>query len=286
MIVVKLMGGLGNQMFQYAAGRALAIKHNVPLYVDESFLKADPNGAYTQRKPELAQLKTKLRTAGSSELATFDGRNFFDLLLMREKSVKNVLAEGDGFNTEFFNVQPPVYLDGFWQSEAYFKAIRDVLLEEFSPVGESGTKAQEYLSLIKQAHSVSIHVRRGDYISNAAAAGFHGFPGLGYYRKATELIQTQVKDCVFFVFSDDLAWCRENLNWPGKFVFVDTKSELAATDLCLMKSCRHNIIANSSYSWWGAWLNQHPDKKVIAPRNWFATSRSSDHIYGYNWSVI
>jgi hypothetical protein len=130
----------------------------------------------------------------------------------------------------------------------------------------------------------AVHVRRGDYVNLKTATDFHGVLSVNYYRDAMKLVSAKHPDVQFFVFSDDLKWCRENFNIDLPLTFVDNHSAYSSADLFLMKYCHHNIIANSSYSWWGAWLNQNPNKMVIAPDKWFAgIGVSSEGIYCENW---
>lgn len=272
MIVVNLKGGLGNQMFQYAAGRALASKLGVPLLLDLSFLQSDPGGQYTQRHYELNQFNIRATLATESDLANFKGtpRGFFDKLFRKVSNYKTVNESGSSFNEDFKNLGDNVLLNGFWQSEKYFKAISEEIRRDFTPSFSFAPHDQQVISEINNNNSVSLHVRRGDYVSLKSAAEYHGTCGLDYYRAAMRKIEEANGSVKYYVFSDDLAWCKDNFKETSEITFVQSTTGASACDLLMMSYCRHNIIANSSFSWWGAWLNQNPSKTVIAPFNWFA----------------
>ncbi len=287
MIVVKLMGGLGNQMFQYAAGRALSLKHHVPLLCDEEFLNRNPKGAYTQRRPELHQVKIKAETASRNILKNFQQDNFWDKIFRRKDAEPDVLIEGQAVNSRFFTVGKQVYLNGFWQSEEYFANYRPALLHEFQPAYDLDETAKKYLHQIRNCNAVSIHVRRGDYVQHPGANQFHGLIGMQYYTKAIEHVRHLKESCHFFIFSDDLPWCKQNFNFLDKITFVESNSDFSFTDMYLMKHCRHHIIANSSYSWWGAWLCEEPGNITVAPGQWLMDKNlSTEKIYCKNWIRI
>lgn len=285
MIVVKLMGGLGNQMFQYAAGKALSIKHDVPLFIDESFLLEDPRGAYTKRRLELGQLEVTIKRGDVKLLQEFKKRTLFQKFFRLQNP--NVFNEGGSYNPLFFSAGKTVYLNGYWQSELYFQSIREVLQKEFTPRYNFSPANKQYLDKVERCVSVAVHVRRGDYVRLKSAANFHGVTDMAYYRKAINYFENNHAGCRFFIFSDDLPWCRENFARFKNIIFVDTDQEFSSTDLFIMKKCRHNIICNSSYSWWSAWLNENPDKVVIAPKNWFSGPASDQEaIYCQSWLKI
>lgn len=277
MIIAKLIGGLGNQMFQYAAGRYLAYLHQTELYVDISYLNKNPNGAYTKRDLELSVFNLDLKIATPEDIEKFniESSNKYSRALQRHLPIlfTNLYAAESGiqYQKEFLNYPKNTYLDGFWQSERYFKPIEALLLKEFTPKESLNTDNQNWLNQINASESVSIHLRRGDYISNKNAQQYHGNLGLDYYKNALNLIKETHDKFEVFVFSDDLDWCKENLKIDLPTYFVDTnQKQNFHFDMFLMSHCKHNIIANSSFSWWAAWLNQNQGKKVIAPANWFA----------------
>lgn len=277
MIVVKLMGGLGNQMFQYAAGLSLALTKKTELLIDESFLIAETNNLYTKRNLELQCFNLDIKIANEKDIKRFNitRSNKYIRSLQRNFPFlfSNLYAAESGmtFQKEFFNFPKNTYLDGFWQSEKYFKNIESVLEKKFTPKETPNSENRDWLNKITNSESVSLHIRRGDYIINKNSQEHHGNLILSYYNNALNEIKSKHSNIEVFVFSDDLDWCKENLNLKFKTYFVDANQKLNFhLDLFLMSHCKHNIIANSSFSWWGAWLNKNPEKIVIAPKKWFA----------------
>lgn len=284
MIIVKLMGGLGNQMFQYAAAKSLACKHGVEVKVDLSYLNADSKGSYTPRKYELDIFAPSIKIAQQSELKTFNKEHTKLSRLLRRKMpslFKNLYAveSGSKYHSAFTNFPKNTYLEGFWQSEKYFENYKDQIRLDFSINTPLPIELEGVQNKIKSTNSVSLHVRRGDYITLKSANDFHGIPSIDYYQTSLDSISEKNKDLELFIFSDDIEWCKQNLNFKLPLHFIHHPFE-ACWDMFLMSNCKHNIIANSSFSWWGAWLNKNPDKIVIAPKNWFAdkTINTSDLI--------
>lgn len=276
MIIVKLIGGLGNQMFQYAAGRHLAHLHQTDLLVDTAFLDKDPNGAYTKRDLELSVFNVDLKVASTSDIKKFsiEGSNKYSRALQRHLPIlfTNLYAAESGmtYQKEFLNFPKNTYLDGFWQSERYFKSIESILVKEFTPKAPLDQKNDQWLTKITSSESVSLHIRRGDYVSSRNAQEHHGNLALSYYTNALKLIKEKHSAVEVFVFSDDLEWCKSNLQLEDKIYFVDANQKQSFhLDMYLMSHCKHNIIANSSFSWWAAWLNQNTNKIVVAPKDWF-----------------
>jgi hypothetical protein len=169
-------------------------------------------------------------------------------------------------------------LDGYWQNELYFKDLRSVLLQELTPAVPLNRVETDYLLQMRFPGSVSIHVRRGDYLNIKNI----GVLDVDYYKNAINYIVDRVKDPRFFIFSDDMNWCKVNFNFLKQPIYVsETRNEIV--DLQLMSSCNHNIIANSSFSWWGAWLNQNPNKIVVAPKGWRLDDPGSNNIILQDW---
>ncbi len=292
MIIVKLMGGLGNQMFQYAAGRCLSHLHKAELKLDLSFLNADSKNKYTKRDYKLDVLNINAEQASESNIKPFLPleKGKITRTLMRKLPILyyRVVANesGHNFHKEFYSFPKNVYLNGFWQSEKYFESVKDILINEFTVKEIFNAENVEIIGKIKNSNSVSIHIRRGDYINNKEAHAFHGTCSLEYYKDAINYLKNKSGNLSLFVFSDDVAWAKANLKTEVPVNFVDLNNP-GYIDMHLMTLCKHNIIANSSFSWWAAWLNQNPNKIVIAPIRWFADiNNTTPDIYPDNWVKI
>jgi hypothetical protein len=273
MIIVHLKGGLGNQMFQYAAGRRLAWLHDVPLKLDLSWF-SDPDGA-TPRSFALGYFSIHAQPATDQEIALL-----YEPRYSRVKRFLNsmnpcylnthIRSHNSCFDPSILGLTDNILLDGYWQSEKYFSDIASVIRSDFSMCAEPDRQNREMASVINSCNAISIHIRRGDYVTDAKIAARHGVCTTNYFIKAVELILECVERPHFFVFSDDPEWVRHNFAISHAMTIVDHNGpDKAHEDLMLMNGCKHNIIANSSLSWWGAWLNPHPDKIVIAPMRWF-----------------
>lgn len=290
MIIVRLIGGLGNQLFQYAAGLSLASAKNTELGLDISgfekyklFSYALSNfkiSAKIVHPPGAAPCKNKLSFV----------RNFFRKIFKRNAYQSNYVTECSfAFDEHFFSLPDDVYLDGYWQSEKYFLSIKDNIRREFVPRNWHSSHSKKYIEKISTSNSVSIHVRRGDYISNPSANKIHGSLSLSYYMSAVQYIKTKQESPSFYVFSDDLEWCKKNLPLDGNVVYVSTFGDPDGfiDEFRLMSMCRHHIIANSTFSWWSAWLGEYQDKIVIAPKLWFRSGgRDTSDILPPSWIVM
>lgn len=274
MIYVRLMGGLGNQMFQYALARRLALDRDTKLTVDLSYLDNQPAGevprefeldcfniagTITHQPPENA--KRGWRSILSSKPTIF-----------REPS--------PGYNPEALKVANNTLLVGFWQTEKYFKARQKQIRQDFTFIKMLSDKKQAVAEQIATAGagSVALQIRRGDYVTHKWSSQFHGLTPLRYYEEAVKIIVKKVKNPTFFVISDDHKWCEKNLKLSYPTVFVEHVPGTGQEDMNLMSQCRHQIIANSSYGWWAAWLNKNPKKIVIAPKIWFKEKKANSQI--------
>lgn len=292
MIVVKLQGGLGNQMFQYAIGRQMSMINSTELKLDLSFLlDRTPREHFTFRDFELGDFDIKADYATNSDVDNFIN-NDLTSKLKRLFGQKKLVNEGSfSFHPKVLSLGNNVYLDGYWQCEKYFDSIRNEILNDFTLKQSRFNKLyenvllQETKELMLRSNSVSVHFRRGDYISDNATNSFHGICSLQYYQNAIKLITQRIQSPHFFLFSDDTEWLLNNRiidNFPATVV----KTSDMHLDMYLMSICKHNIIANSSFSWWGAWLNQNIDKLVIAPQRWFANeerNQQTKDLIPQNW---
>lgn len=275
MIIVKLMGGLGNQMFQYAFGRGVSLTKQVELKLDLSWFENLPSKD-TIRVYELDTFNINPIFATADEINKIKG-----IYRVIPRRVCNFVSKiGISFGNSHFiekeykydsNVfQNNTYFEGFWQSYRYFDAFKDKIMTELTCKLPLEGKNRESSVKIQSCEAVSLHIRRGDYVSNTHASNFHGVSPLDYYYKAIDFISKQVEEPSFFIFSDDIAWVKENLKTEYPTTFVDHNNvKQGFEDMRLMSLCKHNIIANSTFSWWGAYLNRYEKKNVIAPKKWF-----------------
>lgn len=290
MMIANIIGGLGNQMFQYAAARALSLKYAVPLRLDISgfdgyglhngfelyrvfdidmplAFAAEIRNVLGWRSPTLVR-----RVLSRPELKSLRGASFV---------VEPYFHYWPGFKS----VSPRAYLQGYWQSEKYFADAIDELRADFAfrqPLSEQNAA---WAAQIGHCNAVSLHVRRGDYVTDARTNSMHGVCSLEYYHAAIDHILERMDAPEFFVFSDDIAWVQNNLNIRHPCHYIDhNRGKESYNDMRLMSLCRHHIIANSSFSWWGAWLNAYPGKIVVAPSHWFAdTSICVDDLFPEGW---
>jgi hypothetical protein len=247
-MIFKLRGGLGNQMFQYAYGRSWSIKNKKALKYYFIHNYGDANRCY--------------------ELGIFNINGLFPELLRKVEIFLNV---------KFFDV-----VSGYWQGEKFFINNKNTIRRDFQFIKLMDRKNINILEEINKVNSVSVHVRRGDYISDKKTNEFHGVCTLRYYNNAIKKIKQTIKSPKFFVFSDDSEWVKNNLKIDNATYVNWNNGDNSYKDMQLMSHCKHNIIANSSFSWWGAWLNTSPGKIVIAPKKWFindeAQKKSKDLI--------
>ncbi len=272
MVIVKLIGGLGNQLFQYAAARRISYINGLPLKIDIS-----PFATYKLHKYSLSPFNIIGEIASPDELAKVKCTRGFGGAWQRLTAKFYPYYRRPIVQEQFFHFDPNilkvsgnVYLDGYWQTERYFKDIEQIIRREFTIKLEPDAVNRRMAEIITNANSVSIHVRRADYVNNASTNKIHGTCPLEYYREGTEIIARQTPNPHFYVFSDDPVWVQKNLpiNYTTTYV-THNDADKNYEDLRLMSLCRHNIIANSSFSWWGAWLNSNPMKIVIYPHRWF-----------------
>jgi hypothetical protein len=301
MVIVRLMGGLGNQMFQYAAGRRLSLVRATELKLDLAFLlDRRPRENFVFRDYNLGIFNVKENFASPQETAPHTGNyaNAFRRLVFKAQKAAGVkhrpyLRERYfHFDADLLNAPGNIYLDGYWQSEKYFQDVADVIRKDFAfktPLLSSGSDISEIASQIQASGSVCLHVRRGDFVENPVTAQFHGFVGMGYINRAVATVAAKINQPRFFVFSDDIEWCRANirLDYPTTVVGQADRGREFGNDFRLMTLCRHFIISNSAFGWWAAWLGGHPGKIVVAPEQWFASSpHSTRDLFPASWTII
>lgn len=284
MIVVEIIGGLGNQMFQYALGKKLSKSLNSPLYLDKLGFQN-----YDLHSFCLDKLNTDYKEADGILLQNFKKPRVFQKIIrvFRPSSPLKVKERFFNFDETLLNLQGDLYLCGYWQTEKYFLDIRQDLLQDFTPREQLPPEAVRFSEMMKNTNSVSLHIRRGDYARDPKTSSIHGVQPLSYYQKAVNVISEKVKDPKYFIFSDEIEWAKEHLNFLKDVEFVSAQKFENHVEMTLMSHCQHNIIANSSFSWWGAWLNLNPKKIVIAPQKWFASGgRNTKDILPESWVQI
>lgn len=285
MIIIKLISGLGNQLFQYCAGRQLSLARETELKLDISFFNQQSLRSY-----KLHHYNIKADIATEKEVRRFTGvyadtRLYAKVFRKAEKLIpkrnRRLFNEQEWwvYEPELLKASRNVYLDGYWQHYKYFENLNPGILDELTVIEPYTAQEHELLSAIQQNNSVSLHIRRGDYITDRDAYHFMGVMPVEYYNAAIRHIIESVQHPAFFIFSDDLQWAKDHIRLDAPVTFVqldDGKKDYRELDL--MSKCRHNIIANSSFSWWGAFLNRYPGKIVIAPQKWIVPEERNKKI--------
>ena len=289
MVITNLIGGLGNQMFQYAAGRALSLKCNVSLRVD---ISGFANYGLHQGFELQRIFNCPAEIASEAEVRGILGWQYSSSIRQLLSRPSMVAFRHEGLVVEPYfhywqeikNVTNDCYLTGYWQSEKYFLGIATQIRGDFSFRLPLENQNAELAKQINQVNAVSLHVRRGDYAHNPKTTETHGLCSLDYYQAAIGYIAERVPPPHFFVFSDDIAWVKNNLkiDFPHQYVDCNHGAE-SYNDMRLMSMCEHHIIANSSFSWWGAWLNPRMDKIVVAPKHWFANQTDIQDLLPQGW---
>jgi hypothetical protein len=276
MIITRLIGGLGNQLFQYAIARNLAFIHKTNVKVDIT-----PFETYKLHEYSLKPLNIKESIASPKDVSSLKNPTMKERIkakIRRRMPVppaSYIREKHYHFDPDILDLPNNIYLEGYWQTPKYFFDILDTLREEFNPHTVPGGKDLDILNKIKNSYSISIHMRRGDYVKNPKTQEYHGVCDIDYYKRCIRLLADKVQNPHFFLFSDDPKWCEENLHTNYRLTAVshnDAKKNYE--DLRLMSNCSHQIIANSSFSWWAAMLNKNPAKIVCSPQNWFKNSKN------------
>ena len=276
MKIVKIMGGLGNQMFQYAFAYSLFNEINEEIKLDTSFFNSVLDDTrVTMHNCELEKFNINPVYATDEEIQKCLKRKKSNLLKLLNKRV--VVKENDKRlnNLNSFKSVENAYFEGYFQSEKYFAKFRDDILEKFTLKEPLDFQNQQMLDKINMANAVSLHIRRGDYMN---LQNIYKICDVEYYSKAIKYIAENVENPHFFLFSDDVEWVVKNLKLEYSYTVVDFNKGAGYLDMELMKNCKHNITANSTFSWWGAWLNKNEQKIVITPQKWFNDKKLQKNI--------
>lgn len=272
MVIAHIIGGVGNQLFQYAAARRIAEQYNVPLKLDVSAFQS-----YTLRGFELDKFNVRFEIATETEINMLRpaGNLAKALQYLRPKRMRTYHRERSySYDTSFANIGPNVYIKGYFQSEKYFSPVANLIKKEFA-IKDGYIKAVHGLAEeLRQPGSVAVHIRRGDY-ADPEILRVHGILPVEYYTAAIQYIRDRVSAARFYFFSNDIEWTKQNLAVDSATYVSGFHTKDHFEDFYLMSQCNHNIVANSSYSWWTGWLNDHTDKIVIAPKNWFVEQKNN-----------
>ncbi len=290
MIIVRLSGGLGNQMFQYAAGLTLAQRHGSQLLFDLEWFDAfqlhqglELHRVFGLELP-VASAEEKWGVLGwlaMPRLRKLLSRHYLRQLRPSSLAVEPYFHFWPGFK----ELPSDVYVDGYWQSERYFLSAEDRVRDAFRFAVPLDARNACLVQHMEATSSISLHVRRGDFAHNAQVTRVHGVDLAEYYRLAIEAIGREVADPHYFVFSDEPEWVRENLEIEAPWTLVEHNRGVDSyRDMQLMSCCKHHILANSTFSWWGGWLNPSSSKRVVAPAQWLRSSElNTDDICPAAW---
>lgn len=282
MILTRVVGGLGNQMFQYASGLGLARKLGTEVVVDNDYYRNIPGidtpriyglGHFNFQVPQVQGIMLRLLTDG-----TFIPGKFFRRLTKRyflryvEPSLK--------YDPKMLEQKDKTYIVGNWQNEKYFLHIAEEIRQKFQVITPANDYNRQILQQMQGKTVIGVHIRRGDYVK---LQEIHGLAGPEYYEKSLAYMADKSPGAMYIVFSDDPEWCKQNIKPAGETIYSENDSDHNYEDLRLMYSCSHFITANSSFSWWGAWLISNPSKIVIAPQTWFVGEGMETEIVPDRW---
>ncbi len=285
MIITELNGGLGNQLFQYAAGLSLALKHQTTLKVSIQFKNND-----TSRNLGLSHFNTNIIEANQEEINQLYSSSTLNrsLQALLPPPFKHYFREKHfAYQSGFNKLGPNVYLKGYWQSELYFSSIADQVKATFTLKPEYYSSVLSLIEEIKTSESVSIHIRKGDYLLHPYSEYYASLES-AYYITAIAALQEQHPQLKLFVFTDDPNWVNENLHLASPYRLISgIETSSMYEDFQAMLSCKYHIIANSSFSWWTAWLSAREGKKVIAPKQWFKNGPTdTQDLVPKSWLIV
>jgi hypothetical protein len=285
MIITEINGGLGNQLFQYAAGLSLAEKHQTQLKINVDFKQAD-----TSRTLGLSHFNIFIESATPEEIKHYSPTSilFKKILSYLPLALQKFYKERQfSYQPDFEKLGPNVYLKGYWQSERYFSTIATQVKDIFTLQPHFYSNILPLIEEIKQTESVSIHVRKGDYLLHPYS-DYYATLESAYYNNALAALQDNLPQLKLYVFTDDPKWVKENLALPILYTLISgVQTRSMYEDFQAMLSCKYHIIANSSFSWWTAWLSAREGKKVVAPKEWFKNGPSDTaDLIPKSWLIV
>ncbi len=302
MILVRISGGLGNQLFQYATARSISIKLNRKLYLDDSWYReidsledfSNPN-ATTKREFLLTKFNIKstvlndfyLNWIKRLDIKTKNNKFFKYLKSHLFQNLSFTSINSKHYSWDLMSNSKKIYLKGYWQNNIIIEEFRDSLITECKPSLPISENNNQYLTSISSSNSVAVHFRRGDYINKPLSRKIHATCSNNYYYTAINFLQKKMDDLHLFIFSDDISWVKNNFTLNGNITYISNDGT-EYEHLYLMSNCKHQITANSTYSWWAAWLNENPDKIVITPKYWYYDKKLNETIIRIpdNWIKI
>lgn len=282
---ISIKGGLGNQLFQYSFGVYLKEKYNASIYYDILPLEFIESNL-TKREYTLSQIDANLKLTSRKIHSLFYSQNSNTLIKILKKICRKLFnfhfISEESFNETSLLDNYTYYLDGYWQDTKFAKLIVNAINENSNLQMEKDIELEK---IKKSGVSVAIHIRRGDYVTNTVINNYHGSCDINYFTKAMRLIEEKINVDTYFVFSDDIEWAKNNLTSNKPLNFMDKNDAL--TDLLLMKNCCHQIISNSTFSFWAAFLNTYSKKHIIAPKKWTNHIKTKDsNLYNETWILI
>ena len=276
------MGGLGNQMFQYAFARNLSLKNNTNLKADLAFLlDRTPRENFVFRDYDLDIFNLRLDAASEHDFKLFNYQPTSLVDKIYYKTIRTIVSPQKIVEQQFnFNhtnkiTSKNIYLEGYWQTEKYFEENEKIIRNDFTFKNPLSDGENELNKIIQSSTSVCVNFRRTDFVTLPNTSQTHGVPSMDYYHFAIKIISEKVNNPHFFVFSDDMEWCINNfkIEYPVTYVTHEFKGNKFSSYLQLMKNCKHFIIPNSTFAWWAAWLSDNPGKNIVAPKQWFADKK-------------
>jgi hypothetical protein len=282
MIYVKMYGGLGNQQFQYAAGLFLSKILNVEFSIDTSWFHY--NKFNTPRNLDILDYRIENKLSQNTRSEYFINRFNKRLNLFNPRQNYFLESRGDKLTIRSnINYSKKIIIDGYWADQNIVNEVLTDLKDLFTPRSFASLKCNKLTSDTFGKNSVAVHIRRGDYVSSKKTNSYHGVLGLHYYREAYNIMQLNFPNSDYFIFSDDIEWCEDNLKFIKNSTIINLGS--SSHDQHAMSLCNHNIIANSTFSWWAAKLNKN-NNYVIAPQNWFSQGDGGLDIYSKTWHIL